>query len=212
MGRNCVSLTPHKWAAVALAVCALTGCKGSPAADEDPLGSQPISSTSQAASASGESTLASAGETESTSSTITAGTGTPKKRAPAGSAAAGLAKKSEKLEIVTRPPTSTVSRIDSTKAQAGSKYSIVFSPFGTGPGSAGPGTGLVIRISESRPAADVEQPFDFTGRNVLVDTSRLPSGQTIDEGGTYDGTLELIESGGLLAPYLVNVESGSRTQ
>jgi hypothetical protein len=106
------------------------------------------------------------------------------------------------LAQVTAPPEATVAMIDPSKAQAGSKYSIAFVPYGTGPGPGGPESGLVIRISKSTPDKGVKNPYDFNGRNVLVDASTVPTEQAVKQGGNYDGTLVLVEQSKLLVPRL----------
>jgi hypothetical protein len=106
------------------------------------------------------------------------------------------------LKPVTTPPEATVAMVDPKLADAGSKYSVVFVPYGDGPGT-GSGGRLVIKVSESRPATDVVKPYAFAGRNVLADSSKLAAGSRITKGGTYSGTLVLVQKGGLLVPQLI---------
>jgi hypothetical protein len=109
------------------------------------------------------------------------------------------------LGQVEDPPEHTLAFIDATQYSADSDYLVTFVPYGTG---ARPQS-LIIQISESRPRGDVDKPFDFAGRNALVDTSALPVDMAIQKGGTYTGILRLVKEqsglaeGGVLAPTLI---------
>jgi hypothetical protein len=114
---------------------------------------------------------------------------------------------SEPIDLgqVSAPPEATVAMIDPKSADSGSEYSIVFVPYGEGPGAGGSRSGLVISISTSTPDSGVKKPYDFNGRNALVDVSRLPADQAVKQGGTYEGKLVLVERDGLLSPQLTSV-------
>ena len=105
-----------------------------------------------------------------------------------------------KLGRVYQPPAATVAMIDHASAQAGSTYSVTFSPYGTGP--QGP-QAMVVRIDRSVPAKGVRKPFRFGGRNALV--LIVPGKTKVSKGGRYAGTLKLVRQGDLLVPQVSGV-------
>lgn len=114
--------------------------------------------------------------------------------------------KPQALRPINVAPPSAVAMIDTSRAQEGSKYSITFIPYGTGPDT-GSGPGLVIKVLKSEPAAGTKKPYEFTGRNVVADSSLIADSPAVSQGGTYVGTLTLIESQGLLVPQLSDVSA-----
>jgi hypothetical protein len=109
------------------------------------------------------------------------------------------------LATITIPPVQTVAMIDADRATPGSRYTVTFSVYGYGPpGGAG---SLVIRVQSSTPIGDVEQPYDFVGRNVLARLTPA-SADLVKVGGLYSGTLTLQTSGTVLVPTLGDVRSG----
>lgn len=110
------------------------------------------------------------------------------------------------LAAVTVPPQRTVSMIDSDMATSESRYDVAFDVYGFGPpGGAG---SLVILVRTSSPVRTVEQPYDFTGRNVLVRLAPA-GGPTVTVGGRYRGVIALKPNGSVLVPVLSDVRSGS---
>jgi hypothetical protein len=110
------------------------------------------------------------------------------------------------LEHVAHPPARTLAFIDATKVSADSAYRVVFVPYGAGSGP----KSLVIEITASQPTGAVDHPFDFTGRNAVVSTTRLPASEAVTKGGTYSGAIVLVRqasplaAGGVLAPMLIH--------
>lgn len=110
------------------------------------------------------------------------------------------------LTKVTALPPHSVAFIDPKAVSAESTYNVTFVPYGIGsrPNS------LVIQILTSKPKGSVAHPFDFAGRNAVVDTSRLPVVAAVTKGGTYAGTIVLLpqasdlSADGVLAPLLID--------
>lgn len=123
---------------------------------------------------------------------------------PASTAPAAPVDDGQRLATVTVPPSKTLAMIDSTKASADSTYRVTFKVYGYGPGG-GDMSSLVVYVSASTPGKDVEKTFDLAKRNVLC---RLNSAELakVSVGGTYDGTITLRLSGGVLVPWLSDVE------
>lgn len=154
------------------------------------------------------STLEGAAATRSDGSAVGAKTSPSGK--PSGSASATVGqsgrtsalvpqKKSVPLEAVTTPPSRTMAFLDAKQFTAEAVYDITFAPYGTG---TRPDT-LVISILTSKPRGKVAKPFDFVGKNALVDMSTLSAETAISTGGMYDGALRLSPEGDVLALTLV---------
>jgi hypothetical protein len=100
------------------------------------------------------------------------------------------------LERVATPPTHTLAFIDAKEFSADSTYAVTFVPYGTG----GMPKSLIIEIVASKPSGRAAHPFDLTGHNALVNTSRLPLTMAVTKGGTYTGTIELVSQADAPAP------------
>ena len=115
--------------------------------------------------------------------------------APTEPAAAG-----EQLDVVVEPPEDTIAILDPSAADAGSSYEIEFEVYGWGPEQ---GT-LVIYVTGSEPVDDSGTVFDFAEENVVV----VLGGGSLDAvraGGSYAGTLVLVEREDVLLPELRDV-------
>jgi hypothetical protein len=96
--------------------------------------------------------------------------------------------------------------IDPRYATAGSVYSIIFTPYGTGPQR----NTLVVKIETSAPVRGVKKAFALAGRNIVLDASQLRPGQVPVVGGSYSGTIRLEPRDGLLAPTLITASKRLR--
>lgn len=140
---------------------------------------------------------------------VQAGTASPQGTTPesGGSGAAPpkpVTAPTTKLGEVKTPPAETVAMVDSTQATPGSRYAIVFVPYGSGPG--GPKVSLVVRISSSDPVGSVKKRFALAGKNALLDVRGLPPGDYPSTGGSYTGTVVLQQEGSVLVPRLVSAK------
>ncbi len=108
------------------------------------------------------------------------------------------------LVDVGQPPERTLAFINADDFSADSEYFVTFVPYGTAGGS----SELIIQVTESQPRGEIAKPFDFNGRNLLVDTTMLPT-DSVTQGGTYTGVLRLVKEdsslaeGGVLSPKLI---------
>ncbi|MDO8986849.1 MAG: hypothetical protein Q7V14_01315 [Coriobacteriia bacterium] len=104
------------------------------------------------------------------------------------------------LKRVVQPPERTLAMLDPNVAKAGTTYSIVFKPYGTGPQSGGLTiAAMVVTAKLQDPGAKAP---DLTGRNVLL---VLSDGEVVESGGSYRATLTLTERGETLLPVVSNV-------
>lgn len=205
----------NKWVLVAAGV-AVVGLIGAAAL----LDSRPASKSPAGASAAGTSTVT-AGSADSSS-----GAGGPNE-SPAGattktdasssakgksSSGAGSASRDSSstpptpqrtpvpLKRVTTPPTHTTAFLDAKRYTVNSKYKVKFVPYGTGPSP----SSLVIQVSTSEAVGKVAKPAQFAGRNLLVTVAKPGASLSVDKGGEYTGTVELLPQGDLLAPTLTS--------
>ncbi len=116
----------------------------------------------------------------------------PEEPAPAG----------EDLDVVVQPPTDTIAMLDPSAADAGSAYGIEFEVYGWGPEQ----DTLVIYVSSSAAVDEGGTTFDFAEENVVV-VADADSLDMVREGGSYSGTLVLVEREGVLVPELHDVET-----
>lgn len=108
-----------------------------------------------------------------------------------------------KLERVTTPPAKTLAALPPSSANEGAEYAITFVPYGTARGGAGESGSLVIRVLSSKPIGKIDHPYEFKGRNLLVDCSKIPAARAITRGGTYKGILTFVARDGLLVAQLL---------
>lgn len=110
----------------------------------------------------------------------------------------------EQLMSIQTAPSETIGMLAVDAADPKSEYGVDFQPYGVGPGGREAGS-LVILVTASHPI-DVEHPFEFTGRNVLVQVDP-DTWDLVSEGGEYSGVITLTQQGDKLQPMLTDVET-----
>lgn len=93
------------------------------------------------------------------------------------------------LETLVISETQDTLYLDPDEYSSDAVYRVRFIPYGVGPAP----DSLVIAVLASEPQGDVALPFDFTGFDAVVNTSRLPESEQVSRVGTYEGTLVVEE-------------------
>ncbi|MDI6712521.1 MAG: hypothetical protein QMD96_04705 [Anaerosomatales bacterium] len=96
------------------------------------------------------------------------------------------------LEDLASPPGPTVASFDLSRHESGSRYRLVFEPYGYGPELAGPT--IAARIVRCERESSGAEDLALTGKSALLVLGKV----RVERGGTYEGVAELTESGGRL--------------